>query len=95
MEAEGQEVERIYGYEDNCVITIGEYCEEENVWDCENVSYLEFYNDLDLGCMYWSRDNFEQCFAYFRTEDQETPTWEFLSDGGNAWIWTECGPNWK
>ena len=76
----------VFGYEDGCILTFGQW--SENPWAEEHVVY-EMYNDLDLSCMYLSEDDYETCFAFFRVEDAETPTWEFAE--GGAWIWTDCG----
>ena len=73
---------QVYEYDD-CLLTFGEWY--ENPLFEEHVIY-EAYNEGELICMYWSEDDYENCFAYFQLD---ATTWEFAE--GGAWIWHNCG----
>jgi len=76
--------EPVFGYENQCVITTGEWV--ENPWEYDMHAYYQMYNDLDLACFYIPEDDYEVCYPYFRVGDGNK--WEFSA--GGAWIWTEC-----
>merc|ERR1711998_386514 len=81
--------EKVHGYEDQCVITVGEWT--QSPWESDDHAYYQFFNDLDMVCFYIPEDDYETCYAYFRGYDAEKDNayWEFSE--GNAWLWTECG----
>ena len=66
----GADITPLFGYE-GCILTAGEWYEDP--WSAEHW-YYEFYNDLDFVCFYGSTENYETCYAFFRTENN---VWEF------------------
>ena len=61
-----EEQVQMFGYEDQCVLTAGEWY--ENPWEAEEHAYYQTFNDGDLVCFYVPQDEYDTCYAYFRQE---------------------------
>lgn len=68
-----------------CVASTGwEY--HEDPWSNPEHAVYMLYDDRDLACFRMQDDDYEMCYAFFRTEWN---VWEFAA--GGMWIWHECG----
>merc|ERR1712072_1133993 len=79
--------EEVFGYEDQCIITVGEWTQDP--WGAEDHAYYQVFNDMDLTCFYIPEDDYETCYAYFRGYEDGELYYEFAD--GTAWMWPDCG----